>query len=86
MTSLGSVVMVIFMESGSIVEYIDRQKITVFGTPEEIDAHILNCIQTLGSPKGGLSMVWGVYPPTPLESIEAAARAMDKYAKYWVSG
>jgi len=63
---------------------IDRQKITVFGTPEEIDAHILNCIRTLGSPKGGLSMVWGVYPPTLLVSIEAAARAMDKYAKYWV--
>jgi hypothetical protein len=64
---------------------IDRQKITVFGTPEEIDAHILNCIRTLGSPKGGLSMVWGVYPHTPLENIEAAARAMDKYATYWVS-
>ena len=64
---------------------IDRQKITVFGTPEEIDAHILNCIRTLGSPKGGLSMIWGVYPATPIESIEAAAKAMDKYATYWVS-
>ena len=63
---------------------IDRQNITVFGKPEEIDAHILNCIKTLGSPKGGLSMVWGVYPATPIESIEAAARAMDKYATYWV--
>jgi hypothetical protein len=65
---------------------IDRQKMTVFGTPEELDAHILNCIRTLGSPKGGLSMIWGVYPPTPLESIEAVARAMDKYATYWMSG
>ena len=64
---------------------IDRQRITVFGKPDEIDAHILNCIRTLGSPKGGLSMVWGVYPPTPLENIEAAARAMDKYATYWVT-
>lgn len=63
---------------------IDRQKITVFGTPEEIDAHILNCIRTLGSPQGGLSMIWEVYPATPLESIEAAAKAMDKYAIYWV--
>lgn len=63
---------------------IDRQKITVFGTPEEVDAHILNCIRTLGSPKGGLSLIWGVYPATPLESIEAAVRAMDKYATYWV--
>ncbi len=62
---------------------IDRQNITVFGTPEEIDAHILNCVKTLGSPKGGLSFIWGVYPGTPLESIEAAAKAMDKYATYW---
>lgn len=63
---------------------IDRQKITVFGKPDEVDAHILNCIRTMGSPKGGLSMIWGVYPATPIESIEAAARAMDKYAAYWV--
>jgi len=65
---------------------IDRQRLTVFGKPEEVDAHILNCIRTLGSPKGGLNMVWGVYPPTPLENIEATARAMDKYATYWMSG
>jgi len=63
---------------------IDRQKITVFGTPGEVDAHIFNCIRTLGSPKGGLSLIWGVYPPTPIESIESAARAMDRYATYWV--
>jgi len=62
---------------------IDRQNITVFGTPEEVDAHILNCIKKLGSPKGGLSLVWGVYPHTPLENIESTARAMDKYATYW---
>jgi hypothetical protein len=63
---------------------IDRQKITVFGTPDEVDAHILNCIRTLGSPNGGLSMVWGVYPGTPIENIEACVRALDKYATYWV--
>ena len=64
---------------------IDRQNITILGKPEEVDAHIFNCIKTLGSPKGGLSMIWGVYPDPPLENIEAAARAMDKYATYWVS-
>jgi len=63
---------------------IDRQKITVFGTPEEIDAHIKNCIQTLGSPQGGLSLGWGVYPGTPIESIEAAVRAMEEYHDVWV--
>lgn len=62
---------------------IDRQQITVFGKPGEIDAHILNCVRTLGSPKGGLSFIWYVFPPTPIENIEAGARAMDKYATYW---
>ena len=62
---------------------IDRQRVTIFGKPEEIDAHILNCVKTLGSPKGGLSLVWTVFPPMPIENIEAGARAMDKYATYW---
>ncbi|MBD3184423.1 hypothetical protein GF312_19225 [Candidatus Poribacteria bacterium] len=62
---------------------VDRQNITVFGTPEENDAHILDCIKTLGSPGGGLSMIWGVYPATPFENIEAVVKAMDKYADYW---
>ena len=62
---------------------IDRQKITVFGAPAENDAHILDCIQRLGSPKGGLDLIWGVYPPTPLENIFAVAKAMDKYAVHW---
>ncbi len=65
---------------------IDRQFITVRGTPEEVDAHIENCIVKLGSPGGGLSMVWGVYPPTPLENIEACVRALDRYATYWADG
>lgn len=62
---------------------IDRQQVTVYGTPEEIEAHILNCVRTLGSPKGGLSFIWYVFPPTPIENISACARAMDKYATYW---
>jgi len=64
---------------------IDRQNITVFGTSEEIDAHIKNCIQTLGSPQGGLSLGWGVYPGTPIENIEAAVRAMEKYHGMWAN-
>ena len=64
---------------------IDRQDITVFGTPEQVDAHVLDCVKMLGSPQGGLSFIWGVYPGTPLENIEAAVRAMDRYAGYWIS-
>ena len=63
---------------------IDRQSITAFGTPDEIDAHIKNCIRTLGSPSGGLSLGWGVYPGTPIDNIEACVRAMQKYHDLWV--
>ena len=62
---------------------IDRQQITVFGKPEEVDRHILNCVKTLGSPHGGLSFIWYVFPPTPLENIEAGVRAMHNYATYY---
>jgi len=62
---------------------IDRQTITAFGSPEEIDAHIKRCIRTLGSPEGGLSLGWGVYPGTPIENIEACCRAMEKYHEMW---
>jgi len=62
---------------------IDRQNVMVFGSPEEIDEHIFNCIKTLGSKNGGLSLIWYVFPPTSIKNIEAGARAMDKYADYW---
>ena len=65
---------------------VDRQAVTVFGTPEEVDAHILNCIRTLGSPNGGLTTIWGVYPGTPYENFEAGVRALAKYATYWADG
>jgi uroporphyrinogen decarboxylase len=62
---------------------IDRQSLTVFGKKEEIESHIFNCIKKLGSPKGGLSMICGVYPGTPIENIESVLSAMDKYRLYW---
>lgn len=62
---------------------LDRQRITVFGSPEETDAHVRQCVERLGSPRGGLSFIWGVYPGTPLANIEAAARALDRHATYW---
>ncbi len=62
---------------------VDRQRLTVFGKPDEIDAHIRDCIRTLGSPQGGLSLIWGVYPGTPLAGIEAAVGAMARYATLW---
>lgn len=63
---------------------IDRQNVFVFGEPGEIEEHIGNCVKKLGSPNGGLSFIWYAFPPVKLENIEACARAMDKYATYWV--
>jgi len=62
---------------------VDRQAVTVTGTPDGVDSHILDCIRTLGNPRGGLGLIWGVYPGTPLANIEAGAKAMDRYATYW---
>ena len=62
---------------------IDRQYVTFSGTPEEIEKHILKCIQKLGSSRGGLLLVFGAYPGIPHENITAVAEAMEKYASYW---
>ena len=67
-----------------IILDIDRQSVTVLGTPAQVDAHIHNCIRTLGSPDGGLSLVYGVYPGTPMANIEAAVRAMETCCDMWV--
>ena len=62
---------------------VDEQKITAFGTPEQIDRHILNCIQKLGSPEGGLSLHYTAYPGTPISGVESVVRAMRKYFDNW---
>jgi hypothetical protein len=41
---------------------IDRQQITRFGSPEQIDDLIHREVQILGSPEGGLMMIYGLYP------------------------
>jgi len=64
---------------------VDRQKITVFGRPEEIDAHIENCIRTLGSPGGGLMLRYGAYPGTPRENAAQVVRSMQKHHRLWTS-
>jgi hypothetical protein len=63
---------------------IDRQSVTVFGKPAEIDAHIRKCIETLGPPAGGLILTYGVYAGTPLANVAACVRAMQKYHDLWM--
>ena len=57
---------------------IDRQSITRFGTPKEIDALIREEVTKLGSPQGGLCFIYGLYPGTPKENVEAAFDAMER--------
>lgn len=62
---------------------IDRQLITPFGTEEEIDRLIREEVEKLGSPKGGLMMVYGLYPGVPLKNVKVLMDAMEKYAFYY---
>lgn len=62
---------------------IDRQQITRFGTPEQIDELIRREVQQLGSPEGGLMMIYGLYPGVPPENVKALMDAMEKYATFY---
>jgi len=61
---------------------IDRQRITPFGTPEQIDALIREEVEKISTPDGGLMMKYGSYPGVPIENIKALMDAMEKYAFY----
>ena len=61
---------------------IDRQRITPYGTPAEIDALIREEVEKLALPEGGLCMVYGLYPGVPLENVKAVMDAMEKYM-FW---
>lgn len=62
---------------------IDRQSITRFGTPKQIDDLILEEVTKLGSKQGGLMMIYGLYPGIPPENICALMDAMEKYMLYF---
>jgi uroporphyrinogen-III decarboxylase len=62
---------------------VDRQRITRFGTPPEIDALIRREVEALGSKEGGLMMIFGLYPGTPLANVKALMDAMERYATYY---
>ena len=62
---------------------IDRQKITPYGTPAQIDGLIREEGSKIATPEGGLTMVYGLYPGVPLENVKALMDAMEKYAFYY---
>jgi len=62
---------------------IDRQQITRFGSPKQIDDLIRQEVEKLGSPEGGLMMIYGLYPGVPLENVKALMDAMERYATFY---
>jgi uroporphyrinogen decarboxylase len=62
---------------------IDRQSVTRFGSPAQIDSLIRGEVERLGSPQGGLMMIYGLYPGVPLENVRALMDALERYATFY---
>lgn len=62
---------------------VDRQSIVPFGEPDEIHDLIEREVKSLGAPEGGLELICGIYPPTPLENVKAVCEAMEEFRGYW---
>lgn len=62
---------------------VDRQMITPWGTPDDIDSLIREEVQKIATPEGGLCMIYGLYPGIPPENVRAVMDAMEKYAFYF---
>ncbi|MHC4563692.1 MAG: uroporphyrinogen decarboxylase family protein [Planctomycetota bacterium] len=63
---------------------LDRQGFPFF-TPEQIDDHVREAVEALGSPDGGLQLSAEVDDGVPLENVEAICQALEKYRGYFVS-
>ena len=57
---------------------LDRQ-LFPFATPEQLDAHIREAVEVLGSPEGGLWLTAECADDVPLENIEAICAALETY-------
>ncbi len=57
---------------------IDRQKIIPFGKPEDIKRHVHYVVSELNSSDGGFMITVDIYPPTPIENIEALCQALEE--------
>ena len=62
---------------------VDRQNITFSGTPAQVDALIFEEVKKIGSKKGGLMLLYGLYPGVPLKNISAMMDAMERYSLYY---
>ena len=62
---------------------IDRQNITRYGKPDQIEGLIREEVKQLGSREGGLMMIYGLYPGVPLENVKAVMDSMERYADFY---
>lgn len=62
---------------------LDRAKITPYANRNEIFNLIEYEIKELGSEKGGLEFIYGIYPPTPPDAVAYVCEAFKKYERYW---
>ena len=62
---------------------LDRQRIVPYGTRQEIRELIREEVMKLGSPRGGLMLGAGIYPPTPPENVDALCCALEEFRTYW---
>lgn len=60
---------------------LDRQMFP-FATPAELEAHVREVVEKLGSPEGGLWIEAQVSQDTTLKNIEAICVALEKYRHY----
>ncbi len=58
---------------------IDRQYLVPFGKADDIRSYIKGIVELLAMKKGGLMLEAEIHPPTPLENIEAVAKAMEEF-------
>ena len=58
---------------------IDRQEVTRGGSPKDVKEWIREAVSKLSSPRGGLSLVYDLYPGIPIRNVEAVMEAMEQY-------
>ncbi len=61
---------------------LDRQQLP-FWSPDEVDAHVREAVETLGAPEGGLWLKAEIGDDVPLENVEAVCAALERYSTYY---
>jgi hypothetical protein len=59
---------------------IDRQEVTRNGSPKDVEELIREAVAKLSGPRGGLSLVYDLYPGIPIRNVDAVMRAMEEYS------